>query len=110
MFASIFFRLKKNLFSRNYSSSPLCPVCGAAIESIEHLIFDCSFARKVWNCAKLANAVYPAPRSAIFWSNSLLAIKGPQASDLLRKCVALAWEIWKGRNAWCFNGEKFDAS
>lgn len=105
---------KENLFMRKCCSSPFCAVCGSSVESIKHVLFNCSFVSKVCrpnNFSHLldprpnnfSHLLHPRPSSALFWSNSLVAVEGPHVRDVL---ISLACGIWKARNSWYFNTEK----
>ncbi|GMP54924.1 hypothetical protein CsSME_00019917 [Camellia sinensis var. sinensis] len=39
---------KENLFRCKCTTSQRCPMCGLCSESIEHLLFQCSWTRPVW--------------------------------------------------------------
>lgn len=100
------FPTKENLVTQKCSDSPLCLLCGVALESIGHLLFECSFASKVWDHCQLSHIFHHLPRSVLHLSLSFLSIKGPSDVDLFRKCTVIGWGIWKARNLWCFSGEK----
>lgn len=40
---------RENLWRRNCAPDPVCPRCNSEIESIEHVLFRCAFACKVWS-------------------------------------------------------------
>ena len=44
----------KNLFSRGISSSYSCGVCHEDPESIQHLLWECKFAREVWRTSSIS--------------------------------------------------------
>ena len=90
-----------------------CQTCGAEVESINHLLFDCSFARLVW-----ANSNIPHPRggydpdSVYANFNSLLALNDNRRvdADRKRKWPWILWHLWKRRNEVNFQGRCFSAT
>lgn len=40
---------KENLWRGDYALDPFYPRCNKEIESIEHIVFRCSYAKKVWS-------------------------------------------------------------
>lgn len=45
---------QENLFWRNCSHSPFCPICLVNIESVEHMLFECQWTRPIWFSCPLA--------------------------------------------------------
>ncbi|XP_013623801.1 PREDICTED: uncharacterized protein LOC106329670 [Brassica oleracea var. oleracea] len=90
-----------------------CQTCGAEVESINHLLFYCSFARLVW-----ANSNIPHPRggydpdSVYANFNSLLALNDNRRVDAVRKrkWPWILWHLWKRRNEVNFQGRCFSAT
>ncbi|KAJ1276673.1 hypothetical protein BS78_05G232500 [Paspalum vaginatum] len=77
-----------------------CYLCDAAEETCDHLLFECSFSRQVWD-AVLAPLGLTRPiwrRVRGLWPASVR-----RGGDSL--IVLVTWLVWKERNARCFRGE-----
>ena len=48
--------MEEKLLARHVNVDPLCKRCGR-LESINHLLFQCEFAEKVWKVAPFVNQV-----------------------------------------------------
>jgi tRNA(Ile2) C34 agmatinyltransferase TiaS len=38
----------ENLHRRHIMSDPMCPMCGVAVESVGHILWNCQSAKDVW--------------------------------------------------------------
>lgn len=67
----------------------ICPCCSYFDETIEHLLFDCHWARAVWfGCNIPLNMGFGHPSSVLKWTSQVvetLTIKG--ACDLLGRAA-----------------------
>lgn len=89
-----------------------CQRCGQEGESINHVLFTCPAARRVW-----AQSCFLFPRrgfehiTLLENFNYLLslpkALKIPE--ELERSFSWLLWMIWKNRNSFIFEGKEFSA-
>jgi hypothetical protein len=72
---------KENLAKRNWKDSILCCFCHKD-ETIQHLFFDCTFARTIWGVIQIATNLYlPRSISNMFgtWLRSLYKDKKSQS-------------------------------
>jgi hypothetical protein len=78
-----------------------CPICDAPLETSEHIMFECSFAKQFW-------AQLGSPPSDVVWPVSvaascpLPATAHPDIASTL--CLLCLWHLWKHRNGIVFNG------
>jgi hypothetical protein len=93
----------KNMLSRrrfNVQPNTLCVLCGQGLEeTIEHLFFDCPFARDCWT------------KIGITWDNDVIIHKRIERTKhlsgrpfFMETFLIAAWEIWKIRNRLVFDG------
>lgn len=101
---------KENLSKRKCSPSSSCPVCDSQLETVEHLLFFCSWAIAVWfgcNIQILNESGYPC--SAIKWTSEICeSLPASEACEFLSSVAFTAWFIWKGRNDVIFRHAKVD--
>lgn len=98
---------KENLHRRKCSPSPMCSICCKEAESVEHLIFRCSWTKAVWFGSNLSYKVDTlAIPSVMKWTISVMEHfnSALYCHDILSRCIFLAWHVWKARNDWIFNG------
>ncbi|KAF7128149.1 hypothetical protein RHSIM_Rhsim11G0140100 [Rhododendron simsii] len=94
---------KENLFARKCARSPICGLCGAEIETIEHVLLRCEWTEEVW-----ANSGIEFPRpvnkevSIKKWFVNLLVNWGGQFMERMGLIGQICWAIWKQRNEWVF--------
>lgn len=101
---------KENLFRRKCATSNVCPICNSHVESIEHLLFFCSWTRAVWFGSNiLFNGSCGAPKSAIQWTANVFdSMSNGDASDFIATVAFIAWYIWKSRNDFVFRNTPVD--
>lgn len=101
-----------NLAYRHISRNAYCPRCPSSIETVNHLLFKCTFARLLW-----AMSPIPAPPDGE-WSDSLypnmywvlnLAREQPQMAKQALQVPWILWRIWKNRNELCFKDKEYNA-
>ncbi|XP_039128452.1 uncharacterized protein LOC120264696 [Dioscorea cayenensis subsp. rotundata] len=81
-----------------------CVLCHLAIETMDHLFFQCSFARHIWGYFTRLCQLPDAPRDRIaVWGDWRAAVRPTcrLTGDLIVK--AIVWSIWLARNACIFN-------
>lgn len=47
--------MKDQLILRNVNVNYLCPVCNLAVETVDHILVQCHFAKKYWNLISYIN-------------------------------------------------------
>ena len=68
---------KENLWRRNCGSDPTCPRCKKEIESVEHIVFRCSFISSVWGeFLKIDSSLFGNDYSALKWTDELISNGG----------------------------------
>lgn len=101
-----------NLSYRHILRDAGCSRCPSKIETVNHLLFQCSFARLVWALSPI-----PAPPGGE-WSGSLYANmfwilifhqEQPQLINVTKLTPWIAWRIWKNRNDLVFKGIEYKA-
>ncbi|KAL0846170.1 hypothetical protein Bca101_019416 [Brassica carinata] len=101
-----------NLARRRISKDTGCFRCGNDTETINHVLFQCPFARLVW-----AHSSIPAPPGGImnqsFYSNFFhaLNVQNEYPNDELQVDIVpwLLWRLWKNRNEMLFKGKEYEA-
>lgn len=87
-------KLKRNPGSQNQSVPQTCPLCNGASETVEHALFWCEFAKKVWRLSPLN-----LDSDTLQGSCRLIIEQALQApSQFLSNFVSIMWAIWKVRN------------
>ncbi|KAL9302058.1 putative ribonuclease H domain, reverse transcriptase zinc-binding domain-containing protein [Arabidopsis thaliana] len=101
-----------NLAYRHLAREKSCVRCPSHGETVNHLLFKCTFARLTWAISPL-----PAPPGGE-WAESLFrnmhhalsAHKSqPQESDHHALIPWILWRLWKNRNDLVFKGREFTA-
>lgn len=97
---------------RHISKDGSCPRCPHCAESVNHLLFQCTFARQVW-----ALSPFPAPPNGT-WDGSLYSnmyralnihIYHPHIIDKSGIIPWLLWRLWKSRNDLLYKGKDYNA-
>ncbi|KAF7844736.1 reverse transcriptase [Senna tora] len=99
------------LFRRKCAASPMCCICGKEVETIEHALLLCSWAREVWFGGPLSIRV---SASLVFrfdtWVLAFL-MENKDLDDSGRAAFAYTcWEVWKRRCEVIFKGVGTDVS
>lgn len=101
-----------NLAYRHLTKEAACHRCPASTETVNHLLFQCTFARLLW-----AISPVPAPPNGE-WSDSLysnlfwvlnLEKERPQMRQAATLVPWLLWRLWKNRNELVFQGTEYNA-
>ncbi|CAN6246948.1 unnamed protein product [Urochloa humidicola] len=97
------------LIIRNWPCNPVCPLCAQELETAEHLVLHCAFAKEVWwlvaNWA--GNLVQlPRPESSLqdWWNASLNGLPKKLKQKRATLLIYTAWNVWKERNRRIFEG------
>ena len=102
----------ENMTYRHIAKDKYCSRCGGEAESINHLLFQCPYARLVWAVAQIH--IPPAGR----WSDSLFAnlfwvlnLKKEYPKEEVDEGFVpwLLWRLWKNRNEFIFRGKDYSA-
>ena len=94
---------RNNLTKRGWTGNTQCHFC-ATEETVDHLIFQCSLAKMIWQIVVCALDLPRAPVGVDDMLNGWLdAFPTNQKKLVLGGCAAICWTIWKTRNDACFN-------
>ncbi|KAL7246469.1 hypothetical protein ACSBR2_001546 [Camellia fascicularis] len=96
----------QNLFSKRCANTACCPVCLTATESIEHLLFDCDWSKRVWfGCNLGLRCDDLGSLSVRDWFGNCFTSLGTSSwgTSVICSMIWVAWTIWKGRNDHLFN-------
>ncbi|PRQ24859.1 putative reverse transcriptase zinc-binding domain-containing protein [Rosa chinensis] len=90
-----------NLFKRKIVASPICPKCGLAPETIEHIILLCPIAICTWFACSLNYKINVQEITSVDrWIEQILKLAGPH-KELQKSCLTtisfIFWELWKSR-------------
>ena len=99
------------LNARGLRCDNLCQICGMDGESINHVLFTCTLARKIW-----ATSGFPSPPGgfheySVFQNVSyLLRVWKDERWDIgvSRVFPWILWYLWKNRNSLLFDGFTFE--
>jgi hypothetical protein len=88
---------KDNLIQRNWRGGKQCVFCSQP-ESIQHLFFDCHFAKFIWTAVQISFNIQK-PLSVLHLFNDWTSSMSRNMRKLLLTCTAtLIWAIWTSRN------------
>lgn len=104
--------VQDRLLDRGMTCDRACYTCGEDGESINHVLFSCTFARQVW---ALSN--FPSPQggfdNATVYENIHYLINTwrtkTEMKDITRIFHWTLWFLWKNRNSFLFDGILFDS-
>ena len=95
--------MKINLAKRGWQGSINCPLCDSSLQTVDHLLLQCPFARKIWTILQTILRFNDLPHTQeLLWNNR-------EAEDTPAKCLDILlakglWCPWKERNKRCFQG------
>ena len=104
--------VKQRLCSRGIPVDSTCPRCRRCPETICHVLFHCDLAKEVWSLSK-----FPLPpagfSSTSVWLNMYHLLSAskrlPVDTSVRLSFPWIIWQIWKARNALCFERVKISA-
>ncbi|GJT66702.1 reverse transcriptase [Tanacetum coccineum] len=94
----------ENLSRRGCYCLPICPICYTKIETVEHVLFECSWTKVVWFGSSLGLRLDNISGPIVSRVQQLLDMV-PSNSERIkfhRSLANIAWQIWKSRNAYVF--------
>ncbi|XP_024179118.1 uncharacterized protein LOC112185138 [Rosa chinensis] len=98
-----------NRFRRHLASSPICTLCEAHSETIEHVLFLCPWAMRTWFCHPLSYKVDPQSVTSLDrWIVTVFRLEDTSSSSnrfFQTHVLFLLWFIWKQRCNSVFNNE-----
>lgn len=87
---------------RHIASSPLCPHCEGAVESICHALVECSYVSPVWNHHPGGSLIADAPRTS--FKDMFMWLLEHASPEVLSSLTISFWAIWTARNHKVFEG------
>jgi hypothetical protein len=93
---------KDNFVKHNWHGSTHC-VFYHHNEMINHLFFQCRFARSIWSLIQVASSMYPPTSVANIFGNWLHGIDQRFRTLLRVGALAVVWSLWLCRNDKVFN-------
>ena len=93
---------KDNLAKRNWNGSKLCSFCGHN-ETIQHLFFDCQYARFLWRMVFCCFNIKPPNNINHLLGSWVYGMDNKVKKQMLVGASALCWAIWLSRNDMVFN-------
>ena len=93
-----------NLTKKHVEVDMWCMRCGAAEETLVHVLLHCSESPKVWLCSPLRLELHECHSFEAWWSlleNRRKSLKC--STKFLDLAAHLCWCIWKARNCIVFN-------
>jgi hypothetical protein len=88
---------KGNFVKRNWHGSTQCMFCHHD-ETINHLFFQCRFARSIWSLIQVASSMYPPTTVANIFGNWLHGIDLRFRTLLRVGALVVVWSLWICRN------------
>lgn len=104
--------VQDGLQDRGIKCDQTCQTCGMEGESINHVLFSCTFARQVWAISR-----FPSPDGGFndrsFYANLSYLITTWKSKGDLKEITkffpSTLWYLWKNRNTLLFEGNLFDS-
>ena len=106
--------IKDNLCKRGIiqpGQETLCPLCGIAVETLDHLMIGCTKVQHVWNscaCWLGIEVVRPATVRDSLTQHDCMCFNKEQNRAWRTVWFAATWSIWFARNNLVFRQEPFD--
>ena len=100
-----------NLFRMNLVNSPMCLICEAEPETIEHVFLDCPWTRPLWFGIgfgwTIENKWYPPFNMETWLDQRFGDIRKvyPNAESIIGLMGNIFWAIWKARNEFVLSGK-----
>ncbi|CDP00431.1 unnamed protein product [Coffea canephora] len=99
---------RETIFRRTKQGSPICSRCGDGMETIEHILFHCHQAQKVW---KLAPIQWDGIQNQTgcfkkWWAALSQATSRTEGRQHIALTANLLWQLWKDRNQMEFEGKE----
>lgn len=90
-----------DLRSKRVNVEVTCSWCQTREENGVHVLFDCIFAREVWNAVGLSNLIQYTPGDNVF--DVFLRIFDQCSRDQAALVALFCWNIWNRRNKWVWD-------
>ena len=97
---------KDNLVKRNWQGCTKCCFCDQE-EIIQHLFFDCPFAKVLWRIVHLPFSLTPPINTTNLFGNRLNGVNQKDKQHIRVGVCATLWALWHVRNNFIFNQFSF---
>lgn len=98
-----------NLKKRGIELDEMCKLCGEEKETAEHVFFHCPTAQLIWKLAPVRWEGVDQQITSVqdWWRDLTTAGNMKELDDRKEFSVYMLWHIWKHRNRWTFQSEKW---
>jgi hypothetical protein len=96
---------KYNSSKRSWDGSKVCCFCHKE-ETIQHLFFDCSFARVIWRIIHMTFSLAPPKNVTNLFGNWLRVFRKKKSCKQEWEFCAIVWAMWNLRNDFICNKRK----
>jgi hypothetical protein len=96
---------KDNLIKRSWQGNKSCSFCHKD-ETIQHLFFECPFARIIWRIIHIMFGFSPPANVKNLFGNWLAGILKKDLIHIRVGVCAVLWAMWNVRNDFIFNKPK----
>jgi hypothetical protein len=96
---------KDNLVKRNWQGCKTSCFCHKE-ETIQHLFFDCTFAKVIWRIIYMTFSLAPPKNVTDLFVNWLAGIHKKEVMQIRVGVCAILWAMWNARNDFIFNKPK----
>lgn len=89
------------LATKGVQINTMCSWCHMYAEDDIHVLFQCYFAREVWEMARLISLVTVWPSDTVL--NVMRRIFQTGSKDQILMVGLLCWNLWQRRNSWVWS-------
>ncbi|GJU90792.1 reverse transcriptase domain-containing protein [Tanacetum coccineum] len=95
----------ENLSRRGCYCLPVCPICCIEIETVKHVLFDCSWTKVMWFGSSLGLHLNNISGPIVSRVQKLLDMvpSNLERINFHTSLANIAWQIWKSRNEYVFS-------
>ena len=88
----------------------ICTSCGDGIETLEHLFFECDYAKKIWKLSPISWDGLIDLQACFWrwWEGLLEATQRANGKEHIELTINILWQIWKARNKIIFDNAKVE--
>lgn len=98
---------------KRLTKDPSCPRCGHSQETVNHVLFQCSFTRLVWTISPIGYLIGLTPADSLY--TNLASCLFPEKRNFHDPIKSdhmwpwLLWGLWKVQNKLCFTSTEASA-
>lgn len=96
------------LHNRHCSGSPSCILCGGIKEDVKHALFDCRWAREIWQMWAQNHDASWLSRNGGF-SDLMWSLTDDGDPTIAADIAMIQWQIWFRRNRFIHEGKRMNA-